>query len=79
MQFSHVTEKCFEGELMGLDFIYNSVMTSCLKLHPNVMEESSLYQQLLSYARASLKSLLNMMYHATELVEGDGTRNSIPW
>lgn len=79
MQFANVASKCFEGELMGLDFVYNSVMTSTLKLHPNVMEESSLYQQLLSYARTSLTSLLNMMNHATELVECDGSRDSIPW
>lgn len=79
MQFSHVTDKCFQGELMVLDFVYNSVMTSILKLHPNVMEESSLYQQLLSYARRSLTSLLNLMNHASKLVEFNAFRDAISW
>jgi hypothetical protein len=79
MQVSHVIEDCFQGELIGLDFVYNSVMTTILKLHPNVMEDSSLYHQLLSYARTSLTSLLDMMNHATNLVECDASRDSIPW
>lgn len=78
-KFSHVTEKYFQAELMGLEFVYNSVMTSILKLHPNVMEDGRLNQQLLGYARMSLRCLLDMMSHAEKLVEFNVFRDAVLW
>ncbi|KAK1624339.1 hypothetical protein BDP81DRAFT_502080 [Colletotrichum phormii] len=50
----HTKEKCLQAEWMGVDFVYHSVMTSIVKLHPYLLDDAGLYQQLLGYAHFHL-------------------------
>lgn len=64
---------------MGVDFVYHSVMTSVVKLHPYLMDDAGLHQQLLGYARTSLSSLSEMLRIAKTLVDFHLFRVSVSW
>ncbi|KAK0381139.1 hypothetical protein CLIM01_01496 [Colletotrichum limetticola] len=75
----HTKEKYLQAEWMGVDFVYHSVMTSVVKLHPYLMDDAGLHQQLLSYARTSLSSLSEMLSIAKTLVDFHLFRVSVSW
>ncbi|KXH38486.1 hypothetical protein CSIM01_05611 [Colletotrichum simmondsii] len=75
----HTEEKYLQAEWMGVDFVYHSVMTSVVKLHPYLMDDTGLHQQLLGYARTSLCSLSEMLSIAKTLVDFHLFRVSVSW
>lgn len=72
-------ERYFRAEWMGVDFAYYSVMTSIFKLHPYLVEDCGLHQQLLGYARTSLSSLQEMLTDAKSLVDFHTFSTSVSW
>ncbi|KAK1675372.1 hypothetical protein BDP55DRAFT_715536 [Colletotrichum godetiae] len=75
----HTKEKYLQAEWMGVDFVYHSVMTSIVKLHPYLLDDAGLHQQLLGYARTSLSSLSEMLGLAKTLVDFHLFRVSVSW
>ncbi|KAL0766918.1 hypothetical protein CaCOL14_010489 [Colletotrichum acutatum] len=75
----HIEEKYLQAEWMGVDFVYHSVMTSVVKIHPYLMDDTGLHQQLLGYARTSLSSLSEMLSIAKSLVDFHLFRVSVSW
>lgn len=64
---------------MGAEFAYQSVMTSIIRLHPYLLEDSGVHHQLLGYARTSLSSLQEMLTHAKTLTDAHTFKVSVSW
>lgn len=64
---------------MGADFSYYSVMTSIMRLHPNLSDDSVLQEQLLGYARRSISSLQDMLDLSKSLTDLHLFKVSVSW
>ncbi|KAH7349747.1 hypothetical protein B0T11DRAFT_289834 [Plectosphaerella cucumerina] len=76
----HSTDHLLQGEWMGVDFTYYSIMTAIIRLHPDFSTDQSVRESCLNNARISLHALRRMELHG---LESHGNHNaychSVSW
>jgi hypothetical protein len=75
-----MTDTLLAGEWMGVDFIYFSILTSILLLHPKVGDVYYTHHECLENARKALLALKHMQENGLN-DEGyfNAYRNSVSW
>ncbi|KAH8667163.1 hypothetical protein BGZ61DRAFT_522230 [Ilyonectria robusta] len=63
LQPPHCTEHLLQGEWMGVDFTYFTIMTTIIRLHPDFSTNEHVREDCLENARRSLSELKNMENH----------------
>ncbi|KFA51011.1 hypothetical protein S40293_11165 [Stachybotrys chartarum IBT 40293] len=61
----HCTDFLLQGEWMGVDFTYFSLMTTIMRLHPDHANDRYITEKYLENARRALSELKNMGEHGT--------------
>ncbi|KAH8892789.1 hypothetical protein GQ53DRAFT_120380 [Thozetella sp. PMI_491] len=66
---SHSTEHLLQGEWMGVDFTFFSIMTTIIRLHPDFPIDQYVRDDCLEHARRALSELKNMEDHGLKARE----------
>ncbi|KAH7121898.1 hypothetical protein B0J13DRAFT_612556, partial [Dactylonectria estremocensis] len=76
----HCTDHLLQGEWMGVDFTYFTIMTTILRLHPSFSADQHVRENCLEHARRALCELKSMEEHG---LKAGGHRNayclSVAW